>query len=187
MGDLTSLSNQFLIAMPSLADPNFVRSVSFICEHSEQGALGLVINHPLDMQLGDLCEQLDLPCEDDAVRGLPVYSGGPVQPERGFVLHQPTGNWESTLQITENLALTTSADILQALAAGEGPSHTLIALGYAGWAAGQLEHELASNAWLTCPADPHILFDLPPQHRWQAAATKLGVDLSLLSGDAGHA
>jgi putative transcriptional regulator len=180
-------TNHLLIAMPSLADPNFSRTVTLICDHNEYGALGLVINRPTEVRLSELLDHLELTAADQGIAGMPVYAGGPVQLDRGFILHTPLGEWESTLKINAELGLTTSLDILAAVAAGKGPAHSLIALGYAGWGAGQLEQELVDNAWLTVPNDARILFELPVEYRWQAAAKKLGVDLTLLAGDAGHA
>jgi putative transcriptional regulator len=181
------LTNHFLIAMPQLADPNFFHTVTYICEHGPEGALGIVINRPMDLTLGDILEHMEIEARAAGVAETPVYMGGPVQQERGFVLHRPAQAWESTLLITDRIGLTTSRDILRAIAGGEGPEHALIALGYAGWGAGQLEQELADNAWLSGPADPAILFHTPDEERWRAAAASLGVDLDLLSGDAGHA
>lgn len=181
------LTNHFLIAMPQLADPNFFHTVTYICEHTPEGALGIVINRPMELTLGDILEHMEIEVSAPSVAATPVYMGGPVQQERGFVLHHPVQAWESTLRITEQIGLTTSRDILRAIAGGEGPGQALIALGYAGWGAGQLERELADNAWLSGPADESILFDSPDQERWQRAAALLGVDLNLLSGDAGHA
>ena len=165
-----NFTNQFLIAMPTLADPNFFRTVTLICDHSDQGALGIVINHPTEILLGELLDHLEFETRDPDARQIPVYNGGPVQIDRGFVLHEPIGDWDSTLPITDELALTTSRDILAALAHGEGPRRVLVALGYAGWGAGQLEQEMADNAWLSCAADQDIIFDLPPEQRWRAAA-----------------
>lgn len=187
MAQANHLTNQFLIAMPSLDDPNFARSVTYICEHTSQGAMGVVINHPIDMQLGDVLKQLEVTTEDQGVVHQPVYLGGPVLPDRGFIVHRPPGNWESTLHVTSNIAVTTSRDILNAIAHGYGPRDSLFALGYAGWSAGQLEDEMADNAWLSVPADEHVLFDLPPEARWRAAAELIGIDPMLLSGDSGHA
>jgi putative transcriptional regulator len=180
-------TNQLLIAMPSLADPNFSRTVTLICEHNEHGALGVVINRPTEVRLGELLDHLELTSDNKDIAETSIYAGGPVQLERGFILHTPLGEWESTLKIDTQLGLTTSLDILAAVAAGNGPRQTLIALGYAGWGAGQLEQEIVDNAWLTVPNDPKILFELPVEQRWQAAASKLGIDLNLLAGDAGHA
>ena len=181
------LNNQFLIAMPALEDPNFAQTVTLICEHSERGALGIVINRTLPMTLGEVFEQLGLDASRSRVNDQPVLQGGPVQTERGFVLHSPTGKWESSLPFSERMHLTTSRDILDALAAGEGPASAVIALGYAGWDAGQLEEEMARNAWLTVPADERVVFATPVDQRWQAAARLLGIDLFTLSSDAGHA
>ncbi|MDX1605571.1 MAG: YqgE/AlgH family protein [Candidatus Competibacterales bacterium] len=187
MADTTYLSNQFLIAMPSLADPNFARTVTYICSHDDSGALGIVINRPLELTLGELLDHIQLPAPRQPLVDQTVFSGGPVQPQQGFVLHDPIGDWDSTLQVSERLGLTTSSDILQALSEDRGPQRMLVALGYAGWGAGQLEQELVDNAWLSGPADTDILFETPVEHRWAAAAALLGVDLRLLSGDAGHA
>lgn len=182
-----NFTNEFLIAMPTLADPNFFRSVTLICDHNEQGALGIVINHPTELPLGELLDHLGIEPSDASVRDIPVYNGGPVQVDRGFVLHEPLGNWESTLAVTDELGLTTSRDILSEIAQGRGPRRVLVALGYAGWGSGQLEHEISENAWLTTTCDTRIVFDLPPEQRWREAAQQLGVDLDLLAGDAGHA
>ena len=184
---MQSLANHFLIAMPQLADPNFFHSVTYICEHNEDGALGLVINRPLDLQLHEVFEQMGISADNCTHLDEPVYIGGPVQQERGFILHTPVGQWESSAPITDTLSITTSRDILEAIARDQGPDQTLIALGYAGWGAGQLEQELADNAWLSGPAEPGIIFSTPVEERWKAAAGLLGVDLDLLSGDAGHA
>ncbi len=182
----SSLANHFLIAMPGLQDPNFSRTVTYICEHSDQGAMGIVINRPMDLQLKDLWEQLDISPQDPKVGEMPIYLGGPVQTDRGFVLHTK-GTYGSTLDITSEISITTSRDILEAIAEDRGPEHALIALGYAGWGSGQLEEEMSANSWLSGPADQKILFHLPASERWQAAARLLGVDLNLLSSDAGHA
>lgn len=182
-----NLHNHFLIAMPMLEDPNFFHSVTYICEHSEQGAMGLVINQPLDVELGEIFNHMKITVTDPVRAHQQIYMGGPVQPERGFILHQPLGEWESMLPVTDDIAVTTSRDILQALNDGNGPERSLIALGYAGWAPGQLEYELAQNTWLTCPAESAIIFDTPIENRWTAAAKSLGVDLENLSDDIGHA
>lgn len=181
------LTNHFLIAMPQLDDPAFSHSVTYICEHTAEGALGIVINRPLGMELGEILEHMDIPIDSDEARHLPVYAGGPVHTERGFVLHEPVGDWDSSLHVTDNIAVTTSRDVLQALAAGQGPERALIALGYAGWEAGQLEREMLENSWLSGPANRHILFELADPERWKAAAALLGVDLDKMSGVAGHA
>lgn len=167
------LTNQFLIAMPALADPNFSQTVTYIGEHNAQGALGLVINRPLALTLGELLEHLQMTANQPGIAALPIYHGGPVQPEQGFVLHRPLGHWGATLPVTDQIGVTTSRDILQAVADGEGPKQLLVALGYAGWGPGQLERELAENLWLSVPADPDILFQVPSKQRWQAAAALL--------------
>ena len=187
MTETESLKNQLLIAMPSLEDPNFSRTVTYICEHSEQGAMGIVLNRPTDLSLADVLKHMDIEGGLGDAGEQMVYLGGPVEEERGFVLHSHTSPWNSTLAVNENISVTTSRDILEAMARGDGPDHTLVALGYAGWGAGQLERELQENAWLSGPADQSILFVLPPDQRWEAAAQLLGVDVNLLSSEAGHA
>jgi putative transcriptional regulator len=181
------LTDHLLIAMPGLSDPNFHHTVTYVCAHSEEGALGIVINRPLDIPLEDVLSQMQLSSESITVNRMPVFSGGPVQRDRGFVLHRPAGQWGSTLHVTDGIGLATSRDILEALASGQGPQEVLVALGYAGWDAGQLEQEMAENSWLSTPASPEILFATPPERRWHAAAEKMGIDLSLLSSDVGHA
>lgn len=187
MSFATSLTNHFLIAMPGLKDPNFSRTVTYVCEHSEQGAMGIVINRPLDIRLGEVLEQLEIDSDDRRVLETTVFFGGPVQKDRGFVLHSAGFSYDSTLNITAEISVTTSRDILEAIAHGEGPERTLIALGCAGWSSGQLEDEMSANAWLNGPAGQDIIFDVPADARWQAAAQLLGVDMNLLSGQAGHA
>lgn len=181
------LTNQFLIAMPALSDPNFNRTVTLICEHNGDGALGLVINRPTDMSLGDIFAQMSLeePAADSA--SLPVLQGGPVQQERGFVIHDGTTEWNSTLMVADGIRVTTSRDILVSMAKGDGPDNAVVLLGYAGWGAGQLESEMAANAWLTVPANEEIIFGLPYEERWRKAAELIGVDIRTLSGDIGHA
>lgn len=182
-----NLTNHFLIAMPSLQDPNFYHTVTYICEHNDQGAMGIVINRPLEIQLGEVFEQMEIEISYPASRQIPIFLGGPVQGDRGFVLHQPATAWNSTLEVTDQIGVTTSRDILEAIADARGPRNSLIALGYAGWGAGQLESEMAANAWLNGPADPGLIFETPVEQRWQAAAGLLGVDLNLLSIETGHA
>jgi len=182
-----SLSNHFLIAMPALADPNFVHTVTYLCEHNEEGAMGIVINRPLKVTLAEILDHMGIEPSPQVDGSTPIFMGGPVQPERGFVIHSPVGAWESSLQVTSEIAVTTSRDILTAIAHGEGPAHYQIHLGYAGWGAGQLEQEMADNAWLSGPADSEILFERAVAERWTAAARLIGIDLNLLSSDAGHA
>lgn len=183
----TSLRNHFLIAMPGLADPNFFHTVTYICEHNDEGAMGIVINRPLDIRLGDVLQHMEIKTLDAAVHDQFILGGGPVQTERGFVVHRPVGEWDVSLPVTDEIAVTTSRDILEALALGAGPGDALLALGYAGWGAGQLEREMAENAWLSGPAEAAILFDTPLEQRWHAAASLLGVDLDSISSEVGHA
>ena len=187
MTDTESLSNHFLIAMPALEDPNFHHTTTYICEHDKDGALGVVINRPLDIQLGEILLHMDIRTDDIEITSQPVYMGGPVQNDRGFVLHEPIGEWEATLKVTDDIGITSSRDILAAIAAGEGPENAIITLGYAGWGAGQLEQELAANTWLSGPADRNIVFNTPSERRWLEAAALIGVDLHLISSEAGHA
>lgn len=180
------LTNHFLIAMPAMADPFFSKTLTYICEHNEQGALGLVVNRPIDLTLKDLFDQLGISSDDEAAGGLQVMFGGPVQLDRGFVLHQPVGDWQSTMIVNHEIGLTTSLDILRAIATGNSPKQILVALGYSGWAPGQIEHELSQNAWLTVPASPTIIFELPSEERLTAAMHSLGIDFSSLSDEVGH-
>ena len=182
-----NLTHHFLIAMPNMVDPNFARSLTYICEHNEQGALGVVVNRPIELTLEALFEQIEIPLRARALAGLPVYFGGPVQVDRGFVLHRPAGGWQSTLSINRDIGLTTSKDILEAVGEGRGPAEILVSLGYAGWAPGQIEQELGQNAWLTVPAQADLIFHLPAEQRFSAAMDLLGVDLARLSDDVGHA
>jgi putative transcriptional regulator len=182
-----NLTDHFLIAMPQLADPNFVHSVTYICAHNEDGAMGIVINRPLDMALGEVLMQMELSAGSAEIAERTVYLGGPVHTDRGFVLHRPAQTWNSTIAITAEVAVSTSRDILEAIARGQGPSDALVALGYAGWGAGQLESEIAQNAWLSGPANLDIVFKTPVELRWQRAAALLGIDLDSISHDVGHA
>lgn len=170
-----------------MADPNFSHTVTYICEHNADGAMGLVINRLMDISLGEVLDQMDIEASRKLDTTVAIHQGGPVQPEHGFVIHSPAGAWESSLNITEEIALSTSRDILAAIAHAEGPARYLIALGYAGWGPGQLEQEMAQNTWLSGPATLEILFELPLEKRWAAAAALLGVDLNLISSDIGHA
>lgn len=184
----TNLTNHLLIAMPNLRDPNFEHTVTYVCEHNANGTMGIVINRPIDIDISEVFEQMEIPVSAPAtVDRVPVFLGGPVEEQRGFVLHTGGGDWDSSLRINENLSVTTSRDILEAMARGEGPEQSLIALGYAGWGSGQLEQEIKDNAWLSAPAELSILFELPPAKRWEAAAGLLGIDLNTLSTESGHA
>ena len=195
-----NLTHHFLIAMPNMADPYFSKTLTYICEHNDQGALGLVVNRPIEMTLQELFKRLALKLGDAGRRHAPIYFGGPVQTDRGFVLHEPAGDWQATLKVTagkggtggtsgtgSTIGLTTSKDILEAVGRGEGPAKMLVSLGYAGWSAGQIEHELSQNAWLTVEAKDAILFDLPPDERLPAAMELLGLDYARLADQAGHA
>ena len=188
MGDSrVNLTHHFLIAMPSMADPHFAHKLIYVCEHNAKGALGIVINKPIDMTLSSLFEQINVPLGDSELREARVHYGGPVQIDRGFVLHRPLGSWQSTLAISDDLGLTTSKDILEAVGHGEGPEDVLISLGYAGWSADQLEQEIGQNAWLTVEADSDVLFAEPAETRLPAAMKLLGIDFSRLSDAVGHA
>ena len=181
------LSHHFLIAMPAMTDPFFAKSLTYVCEHNEQGALGIVVNRPISLTLKELFAQVEVPLQPEGLQDVPVHFGGPVQTDRGFVLHEPMGSWQSTLNVNGKVGLTTSKDILQAVGEGQGPHNLLVTLGYAGWGQGQLEEELAQNAWLTVAASERILFELPAEERLPAALALLGVDYATLSEDAGHA
>jgi putative transcriptional regulator len=182
-----SLTNQLLIAMPGMADPNFSSTVTLICEHSDEGALGIVINRPLQLQLGGLLEQLEVTETDPTIASNPVLLGGPVGPEKGFVLHGSNYSFENSLQVSSDIHLTFSRDVLDSIAAGTGPDKSLVVLGYAGWQPGQLEDEMLANSWINVPATPDIVFDMPFADRWSAAAETLGIDISRIAPDAGHA
>lgn len=183
----TCLTDHFLIAMPTLQDPNFFHGVTLICEHSEQGAMGIMINRPLGISLGEIFAEMAIHSENLEINSWSVFLGGPVQNERGFIIHQPSGDWDNMLKINSDVAVTSSRDMLEAIAAGQGPERCLFALGYAGWGPGQLEKEIIDNAWISTPADNAIIFETPVELRWQAAAESAGVDLSRLSSDVGHA
>ena len=185
--DEFSLSGQLLIAMPNMLDPSFAGSVVYLCEHSDKGAMGLVINRPTDLDIESLLEKIDVAVPDSLPTHFPVMMGGPVAAERGFVLHTEPLHWNSSLKVNDEISLTTSRDILEAVGRGEAPGKWLITLGYAGWGEGQLEQELAQNAWLTVPANHTILFDTPLEERFAGAYAMLGIDPALMSGAAGHA
>lgn len=182
-----NLTHHFLIAMPNMVDPYFARTLTYVCEHNEQGALGIVVNRPIDMTMQALFERLSLTLRHSELADAPVFFGGPVQTDRGFVLHAPAGKWQSTLRVGEAIGLTTSKDVLEAVGRGEGPAKILVTLGYAGWSAGQLEHELSQNAWLTVEAQDAIIFDTPVEERLPAAMELLGIDFARLQDEAGHA
>lgn len=185
---MESLQNHFLIAMPELHDSLFERTVTYICEHNEEGAMGLIINQPAKITLPSLLEQIEIKVPDQsALQHTHIYTGGPVATDRGFVLHTPQKGWRSSLQLSEDIMVTTSKDILHVLGSADAPDNFIFTLGYSGWDAGQLEEELASNSWLTTPADADVMFDTPSNERWQKAAAKLGVNIGQLAPGAGHA
>ena len=190
-GPRIDLTNQFLIAMPGMVDETFAGTVVYLCEHNDKGALGLVINKPIDIKLRRLFEKVELSLDREELAEQPVFFGGPVQTERGFVLHEPRSDgqtpFNSTLAVPGGLEMTTSKDVLEALAEGTGPRRVLITLGYSGWQAGQLEDELGRNGWLTVNADPKVIFDTPIDRRYDTALSLLGIDPHMLSQEAGHA
>jgi putative transcriptional regulator len=186
-----NLANKFLIAMPGMKDGNFAGTVVYLCEHNDKGALGLVINRPIDINLRNLFDKVDLSLDREDLASRPVFFGGPVQTERGFVLHdrldEEGGHYNSSLKIDGGLEMTTSRDVLEALSNGAGPRRVFITLGYSGWSAGQLEEELGRNGWLTVDAEPTVIFDTPVEQRYDKALSLLGVDKHFLMGEAGHA
>lgn len=180
------LNNQFIVAMPSLMEATFHHTVTYLCQHTKEGALGIVINRSADMKLGEIFKQMDIKVKAPAAAEVPVFSGGPVQQDRGFVVHTACGGWDMTLKVSEDISLTTSRDVIEAIAAGEGPEQYLIALGYAGWGEGQLEREILNNSWLNAPYAKQILFDTPVSQRWNAAASQIGINITQLTTQAGH-
>jgi putative transcriptional regulator len=191
-----NLTHHFLIAMPGLEDASFAKSVIYLCEHSARGALGLVINKPSDINLRNLFEKVDLPLDRADLAATPVFQGGPVQTERGFVLHEAVHAadekpeepvYASTMTIPGGLEMTTSKDVLEAMSTGAGPRKVLVSLGYSAWGEGQLESELAENSWLTVGADPSVIFDTPVEQRYDKALSLLGLQAWMLSPAAGHA
>jgi putative transcriptional regulator len=192
MNKESSLTNQLLIAMPGMADPNFSTTVTLICEHNDEGALGIVINRPLALKVSGLFAQLavESDCDTDSasqVADKPVLAGGPVGIERGFVLHGDSQQYENTVSVSAGIQLTLSRDVIDAMASGDGPEKSLVAIGYAGWEPGQLENEMLSNTWLNVPATPALVFDTPFEDRWDSAARSLGIDIARISPQAGHA
>ena len=181
------LERQMLIAMPGMVDSNFAGSVTLLCQHNDSGAIGITINRLSDYTLGEIFTQLKLDCDIESVRAMPVLEGGPVAPDRGFVLHSPMEGYESSMQIGQEIMVTTSRDVLAEIAAGGGPGKYLVALGYAGWGGGQLEDELLANAWLSVSADSDIVFDLPVPTRFDEALGRLGIRVDMLHTEAGHA
>lgn len=188
MGAFTSLKNHFIIATPNLTDPNFCRAVAYICDHTPEGAMAIIVNYPLTLHLSDVFQNMDIDSQNRQLNDMTIFAGGPIQQERGFVLHLPCQeHWESSLELSDNISITTSKDILQAMADNHGPQKALIALGYAGWGPGQLEKELADNSWILSPASADIVFNTPHDERWKAAAALIGVDIERMSSQMGHA
>ncbi len=187
MDQATDLTGCFLIAMPGLTGEPFERSVCYICQYDQQGALGLVLNKPHDMQLSEIFEQTEMTASSEQVAALPVFRGGPVNTERCLVIHQPLGEWSATLQVSDQIGVTGSSDVLEAIADGRGPHRFQVCLGYAGWGANQLDKEILDNSWLVAPADMEVMFDLPLEQRWRSALARMGIDPNRLSSDVGHA
>ena len=182
-----SLVDKCLIATPAIKDPIFASSLVYMCEHNQNGSMGLVVNHETSQVLADIFEQLDIDCDDERIRNQPVYIGGPVQLEQGFVLHSGAGDWQSSVEVSNGIHLTSSLDILQAIAHGQGPEDYLVILGFSGWASGQLESELQQNSWLTSACNPDLLFHEKPEDKWQVAFDSLGFDINSLSPVSGNA
>jgi putative transcriptional regulator len=181
------LDQQMLIAMPSMVDSNFVGSVTLLCQHNETGAIGITINRLSNFTLGEIFSQLNIDCGNDTLRKLPVLEGGPVAPDRGFVLHNPMEGYESSMEVGQEIMVTTSRDVLSDIAAGSGPEKYVVALGYAGWGGGQLENEMLANAWLSVSADTDIIFEMPLFNRFDEALGRLGIKIDQLHSEAGHA
>ena len=187
MNQVAYLNNQFIIAMPSLADPIFFHTVTYLCQHNKDGALGIVINRPSEMKLGEIFKQMSIGVTSLCAAETNVFSGGPVQQELGFVLHTSEMVWDATMNVSDTVSLTTSRDVIEAIAVGEGPKKYLVALGYAGWGQGQLEQEILANNWLNSPYSQNVLFDTEINQRWQRAAEEIGIDINQLITQAGHA
>jgi putative transcriptional regulator len=187
MNNEASFANHLLIAMPTLNDPNFSKSVIYVCENHVQGSVGLIINHPMPFSLGLVFEQLKIDPINISTNNLPLLFGGPIQPERGFVIHRPLGVWQSSLALREGVTVTTSNDIIRAMAQESGPEDALVALGYTAWAEHQLEREVMENYWLVCPYRPELLYEVPFEKRWEYAGSTIGVKMNLLTSGYGHA
>lgn len=181
-----SLEGKLLLAMPAMRDPRFVKSVIYLCSHSEEGAMGIAINHRIEnLSFSQLLKQLQI--QTKTIREIPIHAGGPVEAGRGFVLHSSDFAQASTMKVSPSIHLSATVDILKSLAEGSGPKHHLLALGYAGWGKGQLERELARNSWLTVDAENEVIFETPMEEKWTRAMACIGVDVNRLSGEAGHA
>lgn len=187
MSIINSFANHLLVAMPSMIDPNFERTVIYLCEHHEQGSVGIIINRPLQFPMSLVFEQLQIEPIRVEQNKLPLLFGGPVQPERGFVIHKQIGGWRSSLFLQDEVTVTTSNDIIRAIAVDKGPKDVLVALGYSGWLENQLEKEVMENSWLICPYKAEILYEVPFDQRWEYAGLTLGVKMNEISTDTGHA
>ncbi|GGI90020.1 YqgE/AlgH family protein [Legionella impletisoli] len=183
----TSLANHLLIAMPSLNDPSFKKSVVYVCEHHVQGSVGLIINRPLEFPLGFVFDQLQIEVTKREQNNMPLLYGGPIQPDRGFVIHRPFGSWRSSLALRDDVTVTTSNDIIRAIAEDHGPKDVLVTLGYTLWSENQLEQEMLDNVWLVCPFNSEIMYDVPFEDRWLYAGASIGVDMRQLTSGSGHA
>lgn len=186
MSEATYLTNQYIVAMPNLADPNFFHTVTYLCQHNSEGALGIIINRLAGMKMSEIFKQMDIRVTSTSAAETSVFSGGPVQQDRGFVIHTRCGSWDATMAISDTISLTTSRDVIEAIAMGEGPEKYLVALGYAGWSSGQLEKEILDNAWLHIPFNTQVLFETPINMRWTAAADRIGINIKNLTSPAGH-
>lgn len=187
MAMISTLANHLLIAMPACKDPNFERAVVYICEHHEMGSVGLIINKPMEFKLDLVFSQLQIQPLHKEKKQQPLLFGGPSQPERGFVIHKQNGNWRSSLILQDDVIITTSNDIIRAIANEEGPQDVLVALGYSGWVSQQLENEILNNVWLVCPYKKEILYEVPFEQRWAYAGLSLGINMNQLTTDVGHA
>lgn len=183
----TSFANHFVIAMPGFEDPSFRHAVIYICEHHQQGTVGLMINRPMPFSLGLVFDQLKIEPINVSRNGMPLLFGGPMQPERGFVIHRPFGEWKSSLTLQDGVTVTTSNDIIRAIALDNGPNDALVTLGFAGWNEHQLEHEVMDNKWLICPYKSELMYEVPFEKRWEYAGSIIGVNMNLLTSDSGHA
>lgn len=187
MSKTGSLANHFLVAMPMLNDPNFSKSVVYICEHHVHGTVGLIVNRPMPFSLDLVYHQLDIEPINLLSKDQPLLYGGPIQPERGFVIHRPFGIWQSSLALQDSVTVTTSNDIIRAIANDKGPADAMVTLGYSGWDENQLEEEVMHNTWLVCPYRPEILYEVPYAQRWEYAGSTIGVKMNLLTSESGHA
>lgn len=182
-----SFANHFLIAMPGMDESSFRHAVIYVCEHHQQGTVGLMVNRPMPFSLGLVFDQLQIEPINISISGLPLLFGGPMQPERGFVIHRPFGEWKSSLVLQDSVTVTTSNDIIRAMAHDTGPHDALVTLGFAGWNEHQLEHEVMENKWLVCPFKPELMYEVPFEQRWEYAGSIIGVNMNLLTTNFGNA